>query len=116
MNLLAFTKYVCVNGVEFGSILEFLKLRYGCWVLQTDLRAGNYQGLPEVSQHLASQNMEVIGRHGGLSNLEIDVLRSKVVKSTIFGIVGLRVDILKESLDMASGVLRSCTIKAMRQK
>ena len=58
--------------------------------------------------------MEVVGWHGALSNLEIDVLASEIIIRA-FVVIGLRVNILQESLNMASGVFRASSIESVRQ-
>lgn len=60
--------------------------------------------------------MEIVGWHGHLSNLEIDVLPCKVVVEAIQGVIGLGIYILEESLNVASGVLWPSTIKTVWQK
>ena len=85
-------------------------------MLETDLRSCKYQRLAIISQHLPSQQVEIVGWHCHLSYLEIDVLPCKVVVEAIQCVVGLGIHILEESLNMASGVLRSSTIETVWQK
>ena len=63
-------------------------------MLKTDLWRCNYKRLAVVSQHLSSQNMEVVSWSGALSNLEVDILSRQVVKLSTDCVISLRVDIL----------------------
>lgn len=85
-------------------------------MLETDLWCSKNQRLSIVPQHLAAKKMEIVGGHCDLSNLEVDILSSQFVIRSIDTIIGLRIDILKESLYMAGGVLGASAIKAVRQE
>jgi hypothetical protein len=56
--------------------------------------------------------MEVVGRHGALGELKVNILGSQVIERA-FGIISLTVNVLKETFHMASRVLRASTIKSM---
>ena len=63
-------------------------------MLEANLRCSKDQGLPVVSEHLSSQQMEIVGRHCHLGHLEVDVFTSQIVIRTIDCIIGLRVNVL----------------------
>jgi len=50
---------------------------------------------------LPPQDVEIVARHGALSDLEVDVLGVQVVKARIV-VVSRGIHVLKESFNMAS--------------
>jgi hypothetical protein len=60
--------------------------------------------------------VEIVCRHGHLGYLEVNVLPCKIIISPFSCVISLRVNILKESLDVAGGMLWAGSIKAMRKK
>lgn len=82
-------------------------------MLQTDLRGSQDQGLTIVSEHLATEKVEIVCWHCYLSYLEVNILTSQVVINAIKSVIDLRIYILKESFDVASRMLRASTIKTV---
>lgn len=70
-------------------------------MLEAYLWSSQDQGLSIVTVHLSSQEMEVVGRHGHLGELEIDVLPCQVVVRACEVIIGLGIYVLEEPLDVA---------------
>lgn len=70
-------------------------------MLQTNLWCCDHKWFSEVTEHLPSQDMEIVAWYSALSNLKIDVLRVQVVKARIV-IVYRRIHILQEPFNMAS--------------
>jgi hypothetical protein len=58
--------------------------------------------------------MEVVGRHGALSKLKVDVLSSQIVERC-GRIISLTVNVLEEAFHVTSRVLRASTIKSVRE-
>jgi hypothetical protein len=58
--------------------------------------------------------VEVVGRHGRLSEAEVDVEGIELVVSILVTrIVNIRIHVLQKSLDVASGMFRAGSIKTM---
>lgn len=55
-------------------------------MFQSNLWRCHDKGLPIISVHLTSQNMEVVGGHRALSKLEVDVLASQIIVRAILGV------------------------------
>lgn len=94
------TELASQNGLELSALSEVSNLRDGSRVLETNLRRSDDERLSEVSQLLASQDVEIVSGRRDLGKLEVDVLCSEVVISAV-GVIRRRVNILEESLDMA---------------
>jgi hypothetical protein len=60
--------------------------------------------------------VEIVSRHGYLCYLKVNVLTCEIIINSLRSVIGLRIHVLKESLNMAGGMLWSSTIKAMRKK
>lgn len=116
LNFFTLTITICINWVKGGARLEFINRRNRKRMFQTDLWCSKNQRFSKISQHLSSQKMEVVSWVCNLSYLKIDILTSQGIIITFQSIISLRVYILKESFDVASRVLRACSIKSMRQK
>lgn len=105
------------DWLEALALFELLDRADRHRVLQTNLRSRDHQRLPEVPQHLPSQYVEVVGRHGRLSEAEVDVEGIELVVSILVTrIVNIRIQVLQKSLDMASGMFRAGSIKTMGQE
>jgi len=59
--------------------------------------------------------VEIVARHGALSDLEVYVLGVQVVKARIV-VVSRGIHVLKESLNMASWMLRAGSIETVGKK
>lgn len=84
-------------------------------MLETNLGGSYNHRFSEVSEHLSPQQVEVIGWHGALSELEVDVLCGQVIEGT-FGIVCLTIDVLQETFHVAGRVLRTSSIESVGKK
>lgn len=102
------------DWLEALALFKFLQRTDGHLVLQTNLGSGNHQRLPKVPEHLPSQYVEVVGRHGGLGEAKVDVERIELFVSILISrIVHVRIHVLQKSFDVASGVFGACAIKTM---
>ena len=60
--------------------IEVTLIRLCSWMLETNLRSGEDQWFPKVSMHLSSQDVEVVGWCGALSELEINRLSCQIIE------------------------------------
>lgn len=100
-HMLAISKSIRKNWLESGAWSKLFNRRDCSRVFQTDLGACKDQRFTIISQHLTSQKMEVVGGVGYLCKLEVNVGSCQVIIGTM-SIINLRIDVLKESLYMAS--------------
>jgi len=84
-------------------------------VFKADLGCSNNHRLSKVTEHLSSQEMEVVSWHSALSELKVNILCSQVIVGSC-RIVSLTVNVLQETLDVTSGVLRASTIESVREE
>ena len=74
-------------------------------MLETNFGCRNNEWFSKVAMHLASENVEIVGRCGTLGDLEIDILRVQIIISTTDIVVCLTVDVLQKSFHMTGRVL-----------
>ena len=65
-----------LESLTWRKVVHF---RSSQWVLQSNFWSGHDQRLSVRSQHLTTQDMEIVGWSCALSNLEINVLRVQVL-------------------------------------
>lgn len=68
---LAFAVHRLQSWLELCAVGELTERRVGFGVFESYLRSGNDQGFAEVSKHLPPQDVEIVGGHCALGNLEV---------------------------------------------
>jgi len=66
------------DGQEVSSRLKIFEARDGLWMSQQDLGRQDDEWLSKVSQHLSSQDVEVVGRSGNVDDAHVDVLVGRI--------------------------------------
>lgn len=90
------------NRLEFSSWRHILNRAHCLRVLQTLLRSSDDKWFSKVAKHLASQDVEVVGRGRDIGHLEVDVETvERLVRIYVVWIVNIRIDVLQEALDVA---------------